>query len=142
VLLVDTDGASNLAGTAYETAAESVLQSPDATALKPGIKPVSTVELVNMLDPAGLARFGMNLQTKPKNLPLTISEKWEAMDLVPALDPTHPDDYFLFVGNDNDFIARKCVMQGQACDSAFDNDNMILVYRLALPTMQHAPMKP
>jgi hypothetical protein len=142
VLLVDTDGATNLAGTAYETGTESVLRSPEATALKPGIKPASTVELVNMLDPAGLARFGMNLDTKPKNQPLTISEKWEAMDLVPALDPAHPDDYFLFVGNDNDFIARKCVMQGQPCDSAFDNDNMILVYRLALPTMQHAPMKP
>jgi hypothetical protein len=140
VLLVDTDGASNLAGTAYETATESVLRSPDATALKPAIKPASTVELVDMLDPVGLARFGMNLQTRPKNQPLTISEKWEAMDLVPTLDPGHPDDYFLFVGNDNDFIARKCVMQGQSCDSAFDNDNMILVYRLALPTMQ--PMKP
>ncbi|WP_160330882.1 hypothetical protein [Xanthomonas massiliensis] len=33
----------------------------------------------------------------------------------------------------NDFIARHCVMQGQACDSAEDNDNRVLVYRLTLP---------
>lgn len=54
------------------------------------------------------------------------------MDLVPALDPARPDDYFLFVGNDNDFIAKRCVMAGIACESTLDNDNMLLVYRLTL----------
>jgi hypothetical protein len=136
VLLVDTDSASNLAGSAYETGTASVLASPDGTALKPGIAPLHWIELVNLLDTAQLARFGMNLATQPKNQPLTLSEKWEAMDLRPALDPARPDDYFLFVGNDNDFIARHCVMDGQRCDSAFDNDNLILVYRLRLPGMQ------
>ncbi len=55
------------------------------------------------------------------------------MDLVPVLEPAAPHDYFLFVGNDNDFIARRCRMSGQSCDSGFDNDNWILVYRLTLP---------
>jgi hypothetical protein len=142
VLLVDTDGATNLAGTGYETGTDSVLQSADAVTLKPGIKPLSWVELVNMLNPVQLGRFGLNLETRPKNQPLTISEKWEAMDLVPALDPAAPNDYFLFVGNDNDFIASHCVTQGQTCDSAFDNDNMLLVYRLTLPTMQNGAKKP
>ncbi|MEO9079469.1 MAG: esterase-like activity of phytase family protein [Rhodanobacter sp.] len=138
VLLVDTDGASNLAGSRYETGVASVLQSPGSSALKPDIRPLHWVELVNLLNPVQLAHFGLNLQTRPKNQPLTLSEKWEAMDLVPALDPAHPHDWFLFVGNDNDFIARHCVMQQQACDSAFDNDNLLLVYRLTLPDMERA----
>lgn len=136
VLLADTDGASSLAGSAYENGNDSVLQSPGDSALKPEIRPIQWRELVNMLNPTQLGRFGLNLSTRPKNQPLTLSEKWEAMDLVPVLDPARPDDYFLFVGNDNDFIARHCVMQKQACDSDFDNDNMLLVYRLSLPTMQ------
>jgi len=137
VLLVDTDGATNLAGTTYESDVASVLKSSDGTDLKPGIRPMPWVELVNMLQPDQLARFGLNLSTQPKNQPLTLSEKWEAMDLIPALDSANSNDFFLFVGNDNDFIARHCVMEKQACDSAFDNDNMLLVYRLTLPGKGH-----
>lgn len=135
VLLVDTDGATNLAGSRYETGTASVLQTRDSTALKPDVRPLRWVELVNLLNPGQLARFGLDLDTDPANRPRTISEKWEAMDLVPTLDPAHPRDVFLFVGNDNDFIARHCVMQGHACDSGFDNDNRLLVYRLTLPQM-------
>jgi len=133
VLLVDVDGATNLAGTQYETSTTSVLRSPGDTALAAGIRPARWVELINLLDPGQLARFGLNIDIPPKNQPLTLSEKWEAMDLVPVLDPARPDDYFLFVGNDNDFIARHCVMSGQRCDSGFDNDSLLLVYRVTLP---------
>ncbi|HEX7814683.1 esterase-like activity of phytase family protein [Dyella sp.] len=136
ILLVDTADATNLAGSAYETTAASVLRSPDGNALKEGIKPAAWYELVNLLNRSQLSRFGLNVDTQPKNQPLTLSEKWEAMDLVPVLDPAKPQDYFLFVGNDNDFIARHCVMDRQRCDSSFDNDNMLLVYRLTLPSMQ------
>ncbi|HEY9131335.1 MAG TPA: esterase-like activity of phytase family protein, partial [Dyella sp.] len=136
VLLVDTLDATNLAGSKYETGDTSILRSPESNELKPGIKPATWNELVNLLNRAQLSRFGLNLDTQPKNQLLTLSEKWEAMDLVPALDPDKPWDYFLFVGNDNDFIARHCVMEGQRCDSTFDNDNMLLVYRLTLPSMQ------
>ncbi len=126
VLLVDTAGATNLAGTDYETGTASLLADPAATALRPGITPAAQVELVNMLNPVQLARFGLSVEA--------LSEKWEALDLVPALDPARPTDYFLIVGNDNDFIARRCRMSGQACNSAIDNDNRILVYRLTLPS--------
>jgi hypothetical protein len=134
VALADLGGASNLAGSAYERGTASLLAAPDATTLKPGIRPVRWVELVNLLNPVQLGRFGLNLRTTPKNQPLTLSEKWEAMDLAPALDPARPHDYFLFVGNDNDFIARHCVMDKQPCDAGFDNDSLLLVYRLTLPT--------
>jgi hypothetical protein len=125
ILIVDTDDATNLAGTAYESGVESVLQQPDRTALRPGINAARSVEFINMLNPVQLARLGLGVDA--------LSEKWEAMDLVPALDPSAPNDYLLFVGNDNDFIARHCRMVGQVCDSALDNDNRVLVYRVTLP---------
>jgi hypothetical protein len=125
ILLVDVTGATNLAGTEYETGTRSLLRDPAGTALRPGIVPAERIELLNMLNPAELARFGLSVET--------LSEKWEAMDLVPVLEPGHPTDYFLFVGNDNDFIATHCRMSGQSCDSDFDNDNRILVYRVSLP---------
>lgn len=128
ILLVDLTGATNLAGTAYETGTTSLLAEPTGTALRPGIVPAETVELVNLLNPVQLGRFGLSVEA--------LSEKWEAMDLAPVLDPGHPDDHFLFVGNDNDFIARDCRMSGQRCDSEIDNDNRILVYRLSLPSRQ------
>ena len=133
VLLVDTDGASNLAGTAWETSSDSVLADPRGTALEPGIEPARWVELLNLLDPAQLGRAGLHIDGVAADDPQRLSEKWEAMDLLPALDPAHPKDWLLLVGNDNDFIARHCLMQGQACDSPLDNDNRVLVYRLTLP---------
>lgn len=125
ILLVDVAGATNLAGGEYETTTASLLRDPAGPALRPGVVPASSVELVNMLNPAQLARFGLSVEA--------LSEKWEAMDLVPVLEPGRPADYFLIVGNDNDFIARHCRMSGQSCDSDGDNDNRILVYRLSLP---------
>jgi hypothetical protein len=133
VLLVDTDGASNLAGTVYETSTTSVLGSDGH--LRSDIHAAAWKPLVNLLDPTDLARFGLGLDADGKGT-TQLSEKWEAMDLVPVLDPERPDDWFLLVGNDNDFIAKHCVMDGQNCDSAIDNDNRILVYRLTLPGMR------
>ena len=125
ILLVDVTHATNLAGTAYETGTHSMLRDQHDTALSPSITPAQRAELINMVNPQQLARFGLSVAA--------LSEKWEALDLVPTLDTDHPNDYFLLVGNDNDFIARHCRMSGQSCDSAIDNDNRILVYRLTLP---------
>ena len=126
ILLVDLTNATNLAGTEYESGALSLLGNPDGTALRPGIAPADRIELINMLNPAQLARRDLTVEG--------LSEKWEAMDLVSTLEPDRPADHFLIVGNDNDFAARKCIMSGQSCDSDIDNDNRLLVYRLGLPT--------
>ncbi|MGE4323160.1 MAG: esterase-like activity of phytase family protein [Sphingobium sp.] len=125
ILLVDVTGATNLAGTDHENGGASVLRNPTETALRSDISPARWTELVNMLNPPQLARFGLDIET--------LSEKWEAMDLVPADDAGHPHEYFLLVGNDNDFTARRCRMSGEMCDGTLDNDNRILVYRLTLP---------
>lgn len=132
VLLVDLDGASNLAGGVHENSTRSVLADPAQLALKPGIVPARWNELLNLLDPVQLRRAGLHLDRSHGDDPQLFSEKWEAMDLLPALDPAHPDDWLLIVGNDNDFIARHCVMQGENCDSPYDNDNRVLVYRLTI----------
>ncbi|MFT4198625.1 MAG: esterase-like activity of phytase family protein [Pseudoxanthomonas sp.] len=138
VLLVDTDGATNLAGSPWETGTASVLARPDSTEPVAGLVPARWSELLNLLDPLQLARAGLALTPDPARGLAALSEKWEAMDLLPALDPARPHDWLLLVGNDNDFIARHCLMQGQSCDSAEDNDNRILVYRLTLPGMPPA----
>jgi hypothetical protein len=101
--------------------------------LKAGIVPARSDELLNLLDRPQLARAGLDLDTMRGPHAGLLSEKWEAMDVLPALDPQHPNDVLLLIGNDNDFIARHCRMQGQPCDSPYDNDNRVLVYRLTLP---------
>jgi len=144
VLLVDTDGATNLAGMSYEQDVEPIAKDG---ALVPGMTPVQQAELVNLLNPVQLARFGMNLSTAPSDR-FSLSEKWEAMALAPTLDPTAPNDVFLLVGNDNDFLTGDGHVNGQAFDAgltnakgsgAGDNDNVILVYRLTLPTGRKRP---
>lgn len=132
ILLVDTTGATNLAGTPYETTYTPV--SPGGV-LNSAITAVKQSELVNMLNSTQLARFGVNI---PRPVPTVttprLSEKWEALGLAPALDVAAPNDYFLFVGNDNDFGTTTGVMQGAAYNAGLENPNQVLVYRLTLPT--------
>ncbi|AYV46788.1 hypothetical protein CFHF_02580 [Caulobacter flavus] len=138
VLLVDIDGATNLAGTPYEQTARPVAKDG---ALVAGLKPAAQAELVNLLNPVQLARFGMNLQVAPSDR-FSLSEKWEALALAPVMDPAAPNDVFLLVGNDNDFAVADGHVNGQAFDAGLrdvkgsgsgDNDSVILVYRLTLP---------
>ena len=136
VLIVDTAGATNLAGTRYETGIEPVARHGRIVA---GVTPVRAAELIDMLNPVQLRRLGMNLDTLPST-PTTLSEKQEAMGLLPALDPQAPDDYFLLIGNDNDFEAKTGLVDGIHFNASLggahgsgDNDNIVLVYRLTLP---------
>jgi len=111
VLLVDLNGATNIAGTSAD--GPGAVISPGG-ALNPSITPVSWVEAVNMLDTAQLEKFNITLDLGGTNqvTKLTLGEKWEGMSLVPANDPEHPDDYFLFVANDNDFLTSNGFMVG------------------------------
>jgi hypothetical protein len=136
IYLVDISKATNIAGTAFETTPNGQV-SPNGV-LNPAITPARSVELVNMLNTPQLARFGLNLnngapgQTAQTNL--TISEKWEGMALVPTLQKGRPNDFYLFVSNDNDFVTTNGSMQGVPYNAGSDNDNMILVYQVTLPT--------
>jgi uncharacterized protein YhjY with autotransporter beta-barrel domain len=132
VLLVDTSNATNLAGSVYENSYTPI--APNGV-LRSDITPVAQTELVNMLNPTQLSRFGVNLPNPvaAANTP-RLAEKWESLGLAPALDPSAPNDYFLFVGNDNDFGTANGVMQGNAYSADYTIPNQILTYRLTLPT--------
>ena len=136
IYLVDIGQATNIAGTAADTTAGGQV-APNGV-LNPAITPAQSVELVNMLNSTQLARFGLNLNNgapgQSAQSQLTLAEKWEGMALVPTLVEGRPNDFYLFVSNDNDFTTTNGVMQGQSYNSGQNNDNMVLVYQLTLPT--------
>lgn len=166
VALVSTVGATNLAGTAYEDSHAPAVTGPLVASAPMKLAPVAglvaatTTDFINLLNPGQLARFGLNLNVLGKagaaqagrpDLALdarSLSEKWEALTLVSCLDPTRPDDYFLLVGNDNDFITARGIMLGRPYDAlssvagheTVDSPNRILVYRLTLPRVPSSPV--
>ena len=130
ILIYDISGATNIAGTKFDDPANPIAP---AGVLDASIKPAARTEFIDINDGAQLAKFG--LRNGPTDDNNNLSEKWEAMTLVPALDPSAPNDYFLFVGNDNDFITQSGLQDGVAYahPSGMENDSMLLVYRLTLP---------
>lgn len=136
VFLYDISEATNLLGNPAYDAANATIAT--AGNLKPGIVPADGTEVVNLLDLAQLNKFNFNLNSTAAFDSLTFSEKWEGMSLVPALDPANPNDYFLFLANDNDFNTLDGYMK--IADGTFqqysgnvNNDTVFLAYRVAIP---------
>jgi len=130
ILLVDTRGATNIKGTAYE----GTTPVAPGGALAAGITPAATTPFININDNTQLARFGLrNGSPNDRN---NLYEKWEALTLLPVLDRHRPNDFFLVVANDTDFITKNGSMNGVSYSdpSGQDVDNMFLVYRVTLPT--------
>jgi hypothetical protein len=133
ILLVDTKGATNIAGTGFDTANGAV--SPGGV-LDATVTPLTKAQVLNMLNTKELARFNFDLDTSTPDS-LLLSEKWEGLALVPALDPERPNDYFLFVANDNDFQTRTGFMlQADGTfnqyDAGLENDTVFLAYRVSI----------
>jgi hypothetical protein len=129
--LLDISGATNIAGTAYDTATTPV--APKGV-LDSSINPVTYQKFLDINDNTQLNRFGLhNGAPADKN---DLYEKWESMAVVPVGDQKAPNDYFLFVGSDNDFITQDGHMVGQAYSDAsgYNVDTLVLVYRVTLPT--------
>lgn len=136
ILLAELNGATNINGSFDATGAAV---APGGV-LNASVTPLSWTEALNMLGKLGpaaaqieLAKFNLNLNTAPGNSN-TISEKWEALALVPTNDGT--GQYFLFVGNDNDFqtgTGKYLDAAGvlQSYDAGLENDSMLLAYRVA-----------
>ncbi|MBI1839376.1 MAG: esterase-like activity of phytase family protein [Verrucomicrobia bacterium] len=84
VMIGDLSVATNIINTGYDLEAGAPGQISFAPgSLPPGVAPVSRVDLVNLLDPGELARFGLNLST---NQDLnTLNEKWEGLALLPLV---------------------------------------------------------
>ncbi|WP_407159679.1 esterase-like activity of phytase family protein [Bradyrhizobium sp. STM 3557] len=129
--LLDISGATNIAGTAYDSPSTPV--APKGV-LVSTIKPATYQKFLDINDNAQLNRFGLHNGAPSDSNDLY--EKWESMAVVPVGDPRAPHDYFLFVGSDNDFITQDGHMVGQAyADASGANvDTLVLVYRVTLPT--------
>jgi hypothetical protein len=129
VELIDTSQASNIAGTPYDGLAPL---APEGRLVE-GIVPAARQTFIDLNDSVELARFG--LHNGPPQDRNNLAEKWESMGLVPAHDPDHPRDFFLFVANDNDFITQHGFHAGApyADQSGVDLDTMLLVFRVTLP---------
>jgi hypothetical protein len=127
--LLDTSAATNIAGSKYD---EGAPLAPKGK-LDAAIVPATLHDFIDINDNAQLSKFGLhNGAPNDRN---NLSEKWEAMGLVPAMDPANPQDYFLFVANDNDFITTDGFQVGAPYKDASgaDVDTMILAYRVTLP---------
>ena len=122
--IIDLSQATNILGAAFEGAI-----APGGV-LNPNITPVLYTPFLDINDNAQLARFGLVNGVVPglDNL----SEKWEGLSLLSALDPDRPYDYFLFVANDNDFATTKGFQVGSVYDDGKDIDTMFLVYRVTI----------
>ncbi|MBL9205442.1 MAG: esterase-like activity of phytase family protein [Opitutaceae bacterium] len=128
VLVYDLKRATNLVGTAFESAEKPIAP---AGVLDSTITPATRTEFISLNVASDLAKFG--LKNGPTDDANNLSEKWEALALVPALDPYAPQDFYLFVGNDNDFQTTQGFHDGAAYAAAVENDTMVLVYRITLP---------
>jgi hypothetical protein len=127
--LLDTSRAINIAGSRYDG---TVPVAPNGK-LVDGVVPATLTRYIDINETAELQKFGLhNGEPNDRN---NLSEKWEGMALAPALDPANPNDYFLFVTNDNDFITQNGYQAGTPYKDAsgLEVDTMILVYRITLP---------
>ncbi|TPM38698.1 esterase-like activity of phytase family protein [Mesorhizobium sp. B2-3-4] len=128
--IVDLSGATDIANGPFDAADKPVAAKG---VLDPSVTPAKLTPFIDINDAAELGRFGLhNGGAKDHN---ELSEKWEAMSVVSVLDPKLPDDYFLFVGNDNDFLAQDGFQVGAPykADDGADVDTMFLVYQVTLP---------
>ena len=133
VLLADLSNASNIAGS---FGLEGSKVAPGGV-LEASVTAIEWKEALNMLGtlPAGdLTKFGINLDANDGDSN-TLSEKWEALGLVPTNDGT--GEYFLFVGNDNDFQTQTGKLLDangvlQDYNAGLENDTMVLAYRVAV----------
>jgi hypothetical protein len=127
--IVDTAQATNIAGTVYDTTVPIAANGR----LADGIVPATLTPFIDLNDNSQLNKFGLhNGEPNDRN---NLSEKWEGMTLAPALDPANPNDYLLFITNDNDFITQNGYQVGAPYKDASgaDVDTTLLVYRITLP---------
>ena len=124
VEIVDLSGATNILGASFEA------QIAPGGVLNPAIVPAAKSLLLDINDRNQLNRFGLTngQQAGFENL----SEKWEGLALLPALDPSRPDDYFLFIANDNDFATTDGFHAGAAYNDGKNLDTMFLAYRVTI----------
>lgn len=131
------NAATNLAGTAFD--------SPNTAAAPNGIlagtiTPATFGVLIDLNTSSELAKFDLNNSANGNSD--TLASKWESLALASALDAAAPDDFFLLIGNDNDFSTTDGFQDGASYKAGLNIDTMVLAYRVTLPGTVTAPMFP
>ena len=144
ILLADLSGATNIDGN-FDVEGSAV--APNGV-LDAKVTPIAWTEALNMIGKLDLGiaeveKFGLNLNAGPGDI-YTICEKWEALALVPANDAANPNDFFLFIGNDNDFISSTGAYMDnagviQSYNVGIENDTMVLAYRVRVSNATPPP---
>jgi hypothetical protein len=132
IVLASLTGATNILNTGYdlEKGAPNQVSLPSG-ALPSSLAPVVRQELVDLLDPNQLAKFGVNLNYPPDTN--TLNEKWESLTLVSLADPSATNDFLMLVGSDNDFRAPITYHNGlPVATNSFVVDTLVLAYRVTL----------
>lgn len=148
ILIADINGATNF-GSTYD--AEGTGPAPGGN-LNGSITPMPWTEALNMIGKLGsssiseVAKFGLNLNAAPGDIH-SICEKWESMGLVSCNDAANPNDFFLFIGNDNDFLTSSgkyldAAGNLQSYDSGLENDTVILAFRVRIGGTDITPYTP
>ena len=134
VLLADLNGATDIDGS-FDGLGNRIAT---AGTLDPSVVPISWTEALNMLgkldlNVTELEQFGLNLNAAPGDIN-SLSEKWEGLGVVPVGDGS--GDYFLFVGNDNDFLTANGTLidaSGASVNynAGLENDTVVLAFRVS-----------
>jgi MYXO-CTERM domain-containing protein len=131
--IVDLTGATNILGLPIEN------QIAPGGVLNSAITPASLAPWLNINTNAQLNRFGLrNGGANDRN---NLSDKWEGLALLPTFEPGLPDEYFLFVANDNDFLTSDGFQAGSPYTATvggqpIDSDTVFLAYRVTVPGLQ------
>lgn len=132
IVRANLSNAQNILGTGYDQVDGTAGQLDLPKGIAIAVTPVDREDLMNLLDPTQLSKFGLNTKAAADENSLT--EKWEGLGLIPNLSTPAPDDFYLLVGNDNDFLAKEIYHNGvQVGSSPFTQDNLILAYDVTLP---------
>ncbi|KAJ6528663.1 esterase-like activity of phytase-domain-containing protein [Mycena vulgaris] len=119
--------ATDIHGTAFDDPATPA--APKGK-LSKSIVPATYVSFVDFADVTQIERFGLHNGDPDDNT--LLDEKWESLALAPV-GTSAPDDFFLFMASDNDFLSRQGISLGVPYDAGEDLDNQFMVFRVTLP---------
>ncbi len=133
IVVVDAAKATDIANGPFDKPDHPV--APGGV-LDASVTPATVTEFIDLNDNTQLNRFGMH--NGAPNDHTNLSEKWEGMSLASVEDTAAPDYHFLFVVNDNDFLAQDGYQVGAAykADGGADVDTMFQVFRVTIPGLK------
>ena len=141
--VISLSGATNIAGTNYDSATGAV--APGGT-LASGIKTAKYTQLIDYLE--DLPRFGMHAADEPVDQTL-IAAKIESLVLLPTLPDGKndkkfdKDEFFILSVSDNDFQTKNGFMQALGPYSAeypVDVPTQIFVFKVKLPGVDRSDL--